>query len=211
MPFAPPPPEPVSYHREVAKLFAFHCNGCHGEAAGLNLRDYKGAMAGGNKGKIIIAGDAENSLLIHFVDGRRGEAHRMPAGGAPLSQPQLATLRQWIAEGAREDAAPPPRRYERTNVSMVPGKVTRIACRVPVQAYIVVTATDPATSKTLWSEVASIKTPKEQNDAGQPGGRLQWDLRPAPGWPPTVTIGLTVEHAAAGPKDVELDISFLEP
>src|SRR5687768_432756 len=104
MPFEPP----VSYHQDVAKIFAYHCNGCHGEARGLSLRGYKEAMAGGNKGKVIIAGDAENSLLIHFIDGRRGEAHRMPIGGKPLRPALIGTIRRWINEGAKEDVKPEP-------------------------------------------------------------------------------------------------------
>ncbi len=181
---------PVSYHHDVAKIFAYHCTGCRGEAGGLNLRTYRAVMEGGNKGKVLIAGDPENSLIIQFIEGRRGAAHRMPAGGAPLSAQQTATLRQWIAEGAKEDAEPAPHVRQFDNVKL-PGRIT---CTVPVQAYLTITAANPASGQILWSDTASIKTPKEQNDAGQPGQPIHWDLRQAPGWPPSVTIRLTLQH-----------------
>ena len=199
MPFA----MPVSYHQEVAPIFAFHCSGCHGEAGGLSLRSYEQLLEGGNKGKVIIAGDADNSLLMLFIEGRRGEAHRMPAGGKPLPAKQISTLRRWINEGAHTDALPPTRKYQLTNVEMEKGKVTRITCRVPVQAYLVLTAIDPETKKLLWTETASVKKPKEQNDAGEPGDELHWDVSQAPDWPKVVTLQLTIHYMQAQEVNVE--------
>ena len=76
----------VSFGREVAPIFAMHCNGCHGDAGGLSLRSYKDLIKGGNLGVIVVPGNADGSLLIHFLDGRRGEAHRMPKEGRPLGR-----------------------------------------------------------------------------------------------------------------------------
>ena len=117
----------VSFHHDVAPIFAYHCNSCHGDAGGLNLRTYQSALEGGNKGKLLIAGDPDNSLLIHFTDGRRGPAHRMPLDGPPLSQQQLQTLRRWIAEGAREDAKPHPKKPYKTNSK----KPYKASCKKP--------------------------------------------------------------------------------
>src|SRR3954453_18875945 len=94
---------PVSYSREIAPLLAMHCNGCHGDSGGLSLRTFRELMTGGNLGKVIVPGDPEASLLIHFVDGRRGENHRMPKDGSRLTPDQITLLRRWITEGARED------------------------------------------------------------------------------------------------------------
>ncbi|MBI2686030.1 MAG: c-type cytochrome [Acidobacteria bacterium] len=210
MPFDPPPETPIGYYRDVARIFAFHCNGCHGEAGGLNLRGYSQAMAGGNKGKVIVAGDAENSLLIHFIEGRRGEAHRMPAGGAPLNKAQIAAIRLWIDQGAKEDGKSAQHLYRLDGLRVVPGKTTRISCRVPVQAYLVVTASDPATNRTLWTEEASIKSPKEQNDAAEPGTTIHWDIRPGPGWPAVIAIVVTLDYALAPPSDIGLTAELLD-
>src|SRR5262245_40040323 len=95
----PPPPPPVSYSREVAPILALRCNGCHGEAGRLSTRTHAALLAGGNLGRVVIAGDAENSLLIHFVEGRRGEARRMPIGGRPLATAEIQVVRRWIDEG----------------------------------------------------------------------------------------------------------------
>ena len=54
----------------------------------------------------VIPGDPERSLLIHFIEGRRGEAHRMPLGGRSLSPAEIEMFRRWIAEGAKPDRAP---------------------------------------------------------------------------------------------------------
>ena len=183
----------VSFHADVAPIFAMHCNGCHGEAGKLSLRSHSDALRGGNLGKIIIVGDAERSLLIHFVDGRRGEAHRMPIGGRPLSARQIETLRRWIDEGAKTDAPAAKQILRRTDVRLP----TRITCRIPVAAYLTIELLHPATGAVLWSETASLKSPPEQNDAGPPGQPLHWDLRQAPGWPAAVNVQLTIEHAAS--------------
>lgn len=204
----PPPPAPVSYHRDVAAIFALHCNGCHGDAGGLSLRRYRDAMAGGNLGKVIIAGDAERSLLIHFVDGRRGEARRMPAGGRPLSSAQIETLRRWIDDGANEDSPGNARREVRRldGIPIAANRPIRIACTVAAQAYLTVAVLDPVTGAVLWSEVAPLKSPKEQNDVGEPGEPLHWDVRAAPGWPAAVALQLTVEHAAVQPLDIAFSV-----
>ena len=49
---------PVSFHSDVAPIFAMHCNGCHGDAGGLSLRRHSDVLKGGNMGKAIIAGRA---------------------------------------------------------------------------------------------------------------------------------------------------------
>ncbi len=125
---------PVSFHVDVAPLFAMHCNGCHGNAGGLSLRSYAATLKGGNSGKILIAGDAERSLLIHFVDGRRGEAHRMPIGGRPLSARQIENLRRWIDEGAKEDAPAAGHIHSKMAVNLP----ARINCIVSVAAYLTI-------------------------------------------------------------------------
>jgi len=204
MPFYPPP-EPVSFHADIAPIFAMHCNGCHGAAGGLSLRQHAALLRGGNLGRIIVTGDSERSVLIHFVDGRRGEAHRMPIGGRPLSTRQIELLRRWIDEGAKEDAPLPRKSYSLRDV-LLP---VRIGCRVPVAAYFTIEALHPQSGAVLWSEAASLKSPPEQNDAGPPGANLHWDLRLAPGWPAAVTIRLTIEHPASPPQTVEFRASPL--
>jgi hypothetical protein len=182
-----------------------HCNSCHGEAGGLRTRSYRELMLGGNLGKLILPGDPEKSLLVHFIDGRRGDQNRMPKEGRPLSSSQIDIIRRrWIAEGAKDDRLPVKQyRFSRTSVPVEAGKVTRVFCRVNAQAYLMITARDPGNGRVLWTDVASVKSPKEGMDAAEPGQIISWDLRSGPGWPDKVELELLIEHAASDPRPVE--------
>ena len=184
MPVAQAAPPPISYSRQVAPIFALHCNSCHGEAGGLSTRSYPDLMRGGNLGKVIVPGDADRSLLVHFLDGRRGEERRMPLGGAPLPADQIATIRRWIAEGSREDPNTTPKhKLTLPKVRASRGQRLRVFCRVQTQCYVTLTVSDARKKRTLYSEVATIKSLKERGDAGRPGELLSWDLRVARNWP----------------------------
>src|SRR6266581_4370684 len=94
----------VSYSRDIAPILAMHCNSCHGDsgsAGGLVTRTHADLMKAVDA---IVPGDPDRSQVVQFIEGRRGEEHRMPLGGAPLTAEQIARIRRWIAEGAREDA-----------------------------------------------------------------------------------------------------------
>jgi hypothetical protein len=182
-----------------------HCNGCHGDAGGLSLRSYKDLIMGGNLGAIVIPGNADGSLLFHFLDGRRGEAHRMPKEGRPLSADQMEVLRRWINEGAKPDrVVTETYRLTRRNVAVYMDKITRIFCQLNMQAYVVISARDPRSGRTLWSDVASLKTPREGVDAGEPGQVISWDIRAGEHWPAVVTVELKVEYATGIPKGARL-------
>ncbi|MEJ7608556.1 MAG: hypothetical protein WKF37_20375 [Bryobacteraceae bacterium] len=201
---APPPPPPVSFGRDIAPVMAMHCNGCHGTAGSLSTRSHRELMLGGNLGKAIVPGDSGRSLLLHFVEGRRGERHRMPKDGRPLSHSQVDTIRRWIDEGAKDDDLPSGAfRITRPNVAVEMSKITRVACRINTQAYVTITARDPVRQTVLWSEVASVKSPREGVDSAEPGETIFWDLRAAPDWPKTVTLELVVEYAENDPSDTE--------
>ncbi|MBK7925966.1 MAG: hypothetical protein IPJ98_00310 [Bryobacterales bacterium] len=99
----------VSYSREVAPVLAMNCHSCHGAnpesvAGGLSTRTWADLKKGGNLGPVIVPGDPERSALLQFVNGDRGEAHRMPLGGPPLTAIQISWIQRWIAEGAAEDS-----------------------------------------------------------------------------------------------------------
>jgi hypothetical protein len=192
--FAAPPPPPVSFSREVAPIMALHCNTCHGDAGGFSTRSHRELLLGGNLGTVIVPGNPDNSLLIHFLDGRRGEKHRMPKDGPPLSTDQIATIRRWIAEGARNDNLPVKTyRITRQDVPIGPEKPTRVFCRVDTKAYLVLTIFNPRNHRVLWSDVA----------VSEPGKRMTWDLRAGSGWPEAVTLELALQYAEAEPHETE--------
>lgn len=80
------------------------CIFCHFDgkrtAAGLNLTDYSGLMSGGKDGVVIIPGRPDESRLIGMISGTL--AVRMPPQGSPMDKKQVATVRAWIADGAKD-------------------------------------------------------------------------------------------------------------
>jgi Planctomycete cytochrome C len=210
MPFAPPPP-PVSYSRQVAPILALHCNGCHGDAGGLSTRSYADLMNGGNLGKVVMPGEPDRSLVIQFIEGRRGEGHRMPLGGRALSPEQIETIRRWIAEGAQRDVTAA-KKYTRalTDIRLDRSKILRVFCRVDTEAYLTMTVRDPRNKRPLLTEVASIKSIKEQSDAGETGELISWDVRAGSAWPGSVDIELTIEYAADEPRRTEFFVRVVD-
>ena len=196
-----PPPEPVSFSRDIAPIMAMHCNICHGEAGGISTRSYSEIMLGGNLGKVIVPGNADASLLLHFIDGRRGEKQRMPKEGRPLSSVQMDLIRRWIGEGAHDDAlSPAPYRKVVPSVPMRKDKITRVTCRVNAEAYLILRARHPEDNRVLWSEVATVKKHKDPSDTAEPGQLMSWELRAGDGWPNTVTIELSIPYSLSAPQ-----------
>jgi hypothetical protein len=180
----------VSYSREVAPILAFHCNRCH-EGPGLDTRSYAGLLRGGALGPAVIPGDPERSPLAQFVEGRRGEARRMPLGEPALAPQEVALLRRWVAEGAGEDEDTTPR-YELKVGGLKRG---RLEVRVwsPERAYLIVSVRDKK-GRVLLERAAA-------------GTESQWRLEPERGWPGRVQVVLVVKYAAREPSGARLEVN----
>jgi mono/diheme cytochrome c family protein len=91
----------------VKKILDGRCVACHaGEDAplGLTLDSHEGAMAGSYNGKVVIAGDAEASPIMHRLLGTAEP--RMPLDGPPfLEDAQIKEVADWIQAGAPGPAA----------------------------------------------------------------------------------------------------------
>ena len=99
------PASNVSYAGQVEPLFLRGCaySGCHDSqtiAAGLDLETYEQAIF--SKPGVIIAGDTTNSRLIWSVTGKNN-VPIMPLTRPPLNANQVAGLKRWILEGARNN------------------------------------------------------------------------------------------------------------
>jgi hypothetical protein len=154
-------------------------------------------------GKVVIPGDPDRSLLLHFIDGRRGAAQRMPVGGAPLTREQIQTIARWIAEGAKGDADETAQQIRTVpNVPAGRGKLLRIRATVDTRAYLIMTVRHPGTRRSLLSEVASVKAPREANDSAAPGEPLIWDVRTERSWPKVLEVELVVKYTdvSAAPR-----------
>jgi len=69
---------------------------CHGTQSlgGLKLNDYAGVMAGGASGKVVVAGDPDNSPIV---------AKMKAAHPATLDATELQKLVDWIKAGANDN------------------------------------------------------------------------------------------------------------
>lgn len=97
-------PATVSFMANVKPILARRCFSCHGPTAengGLRLHKQDTAFAElESGGRAIVPSKPDESLLIARV-AAHDEAERMPPEGKPLTPDEVATLRTWIAEGAK--------------------------------------------------------------------------------------------------------------
>jgi hypothetical protein len=98
--------EEISFNRSIRPILTSHCTSCHGgvkEAGGISFVFREKALAIGESGKpTIVPGKPEESELIQRVTSRDpDEIMPQPDHGPPLSDVDVANLRQWILEGAK--------------------------------------------------------------------------------------------------------------
>ena len=99
-------PTPVSYQKGVKPLIDKYCSECHlkeGEgaaASGFLTESYETVMKGTKYGPVIVPGDALSSSLYRLVSGKVHSSIRMPHGRDPLTEQEIATIEQWISQGA---------------------------------------------------------------------------------------------------------------
>ena len=94
-------PGEVSFATQVLPIFEDNCTRCHGDSrqnGGLRLDSYAMLLAGGTDGAVVAPGNADGSLLVELVTS--GE---MPKNDAPLGAEEIATIREWIEAGARDN------------------------------------------------------------------------------------------------------------
>src|SRR3989441_1594106 len=93
----------IDYQQHVHTILAAKCLSCHGaerRSGGLSLAAYADALEGGRSGAAVRPGDSAGSLLVKRITGE--VAPPMPLGRPALSAGEIAALRLWIDEGARE-------------------------------------------------------------------------------------------------------------
>ena len=99
-------PGEISFAADVAPLLQEHCLKCHGgdeTEANLSMATFEGLLKGGRSTGAVVAGKGEASLLVKKLRGAGIEGQRMPLGGPPLPDAQIAMIATWIDEGARLD------------------------------------------------------------------------------------------------------------
>jgi len=104
--------EPQRLARRVRFLMQIKCQSCHGRAkqeGGLDLRTLAAALKGGKSGPALVPGNAASSLIV-----KRILADQMPPRDVryklsikPVTETELAMIRQWIDRGAEVPPPPP--------------------------------------------------------------------------------------------------------
>ncbi len=104
---------PVDFAAKIAPIFQEYCSDCHGKDdpdSEFNLETHEALMKGGKTGKVIAPGNAQESLLVKFLEGRSGKEGKnkfMPPGKRDHLKPdEIALIREWIDGGALPPAAP---------------------------------------------------------------------------------------------------------
>ena len=97
-----PPARPVDFATDIGPILAKNCQGCHqgGAApAGLRLDSPVALLQGSISGKVIVPGNATESLLVRRISDKSGV--RMPPIGQPLSDANISLIREWVDQGAK--------------------------------------------------------------------------------------------------------------
>ena len=106
-------PPVVEFNRDVRPILSDNCFACHGQdsssrKAGLRLDERAAALAGGKSGiPAIVPGKPGESDLILRITAPHDAEDLMPSvesKKSPLTPPQIAVLRRWIADGAEYQA-----------------------------------------------------------------------------------------------------------
>src|SRR6266705_2267537 len=93
----------IDYQQHVHSILAAKCLSCHSaerRSGGLSLAAYADVLEGGRSGAAVRPGDSAGSLLAKRITGQ--VAPPMPLGRPALSAGEMAAIRLWIDEGARE-------------------------------------------------------------------------------------------------------------
>ena len=98
----PDPAKLEFFEKKVRPLLVDNCYNCHSAdnkaAGGLRVDDHNGLLQGGGRGRAIVVGNPETSLLIKAV--RQTDAKlKMPPDNR-LTDEQIEILSQWIRDGA---------------------------------------------------------------------------------------------------------------
>jgi hypothetical protein len=73
-------------------------------ASGFDLQGYDSLMKGTRYGPVVLPGEPLTSALVMLIEGRADPSIKMPhAGAQPLTAEQIATIRRWVEQGAKNN------------------------------------------------------------------------------------------------------------
>jgi mono/diheme cytochrome c family protein len=92
----------VSFADDVAPILQARCQACHGSLGGWSAASYEDVMTSGNNAPVVLAGDAEQSLLAKWLLGTIDGGGSMPPSGV-LSDSEIQVVLDWITQGALDN------------------------------------------------------------------------------------------------------------
>ena len=95
--------EPVTYENDIEPIFVKKCAFCHSgnvKESRLDMGNYEGLIKGGKRGKNVIPGKGDDSLLYQ-VAAKMRKPLMPPKGEMPLTPEELALIKLWIDQGAK--------------------------------------------------------------------------------------------------------------
>ena len=102
----------MSVQKAVFPILKAKCPECHiapdkegYQKSGLALSTYEELMKGTKMGPVIVPGQSLNSSLNRLIEGRPGvdPSIQMPHGKVKLPEADLATIRKWVDQGAKNN------------------------------------------------------------------------------------------------------------
>jgi WD40 repeat protein len=103
----PDVPAEVSYYKDVRPIMQQHCQGCHqpAKAQGMYIVTGHGDLfKPGDSGQPgVVAGKPDESHVVQQLLPRGEKKPAMPKDKDPLSERDIAVLKKWIAQGAKDD------------------------------------------------------------------------------------------------------------
>jgi mono/diheme cytochrome c family protein len=104
---AEPQPAPVSYSKDIRRIFQQNCQGCHQPAkagGGYVMTSYAGLLAKGESGEPgIVPGKPQHSKVVAQITSHEGKKAAMPRGKDPLLEREVQQIVLWISQGAKDD------------------------------------------------------------------------------------------------------------
>jgi WD40 repeat protein/mono/diheme cytochrome c family protein len=102
-----PIPDTISYYKDVRPIVLQHCQGCHQPAlakGGYVMTGYADLFKKtDNDLSGIVPGKLAESEVYQQIIQQKGEKPAMPRGKDPLSGREVAIIKKWIEQGAKDD------------------------------------------------------------------------------------------------------------
>lgn len=159
-----------TFDDDVLPIVKQHCVNCHGndkQKGDLNLATYAALQKGGSSGAAVKAGDPGKSRI--YTLSAHIEEPKMPPSGNKMPDAQLATLKLWVEQGARENAG--------SKVAVAPKASTEVGLKSVVKGRPEGPPPMPAAGKLRFEPVLTAR---------RPGSILAMATSP---WAPLVAIG----------------------